>query len=202
MDPLPALYDLLEQEIVPLYYSRDKLELPRGWIGRMKASVKALAPRFSSHRMVMEYADHSYVPGMAARRALEQDGWKGTRELAAWRTRVRQAWPSVRVTGVESQADGELRVGKEFKVLASVELGPLRPEDVAVEISSGPLDAEGKLQDAVSARMSPESKNGAVHRFTAMVPCRASGRHGFAVRVLPSHPALIHPYDQGLISWA
>ena len=197
-----AIYDLLEQEVVPLYYSRDKLELPRGWIGRMKASVKALAPRFSSHRMVMEYADHGYVPGMAARRSLEKDGWKEAKELAAWRARVRQAWPSIRVTGVESKADGELKVGREFQVLASVELGPLRPEDVAVEIASGPLDTEGNLQDAVSARMTPESKNGAVHKFTAMVPCRASGRHGFAVRVLPHHPALIHPYDQGLISWA
>jgi starch phosphorylase len=201
-DESRAIYDLLEQEIVPLYYSRDKLELPRGWIGRMKASVKALAPRFSSHRMVMDYAERGYVPGMAARRALEKDNWKGARELAEWRARVREAWPKVRVNGIESQADGELKVGREFRVRANVDLGSLRPEDVAVEIASGPLDAEGKLQDAVSARMAPEGQNGAAHKFMAMVPCRASGRHGFAVRVLPNHPALIHPFDEGLISWA
>jgi starch phosphorylase len=139
---------------------------------------------------------------MAARRALEKDGWKTARELAAWRGRVRAAWRSVRVTGIESQADGELRVGREFKVLATVELGPLGPQDVSVEIASGPLDTEGKLQDAVSSRMAPEGGENGVHRFAAMVPCRASGRHGFAVRVLPSHPSLVHPYDQGLISWA
>jgi len=197
-----AIYDLLEQEIVPLYYTRDKLELPRGWIGRMKASVKALAPRFSSHRMVMDYAERRYVAGMKARGALEKDGWKGAREVAAWRAKVRSAWSSVRVLTIESQADGELKVGREFQVRANVELGSLRPDDVAVEIASGPLDTEGRLQDAVSSRMSPESQEGGVHRFTAMVPCRASGRHGFAVRVLPSHPALVHPYDEGLIAWA
>ena len=197
-----AIYDLFEQEIVPLYYSRDKLELPRGWIGRMKASVKALAPRFSSHRMVMEYAERGYVPGMAARRALEKDGWKGAKDLAAWRARVRAAWPSIRVMGIESQTDGELKVGREFQVRALVQLGSLQPEDVAVDIASGPLDTEGRMQEAVSSRMAPEGQNGAAHKFSAKVMCRASGRHGFAVRVLPHHPALIHPYDEGLIQWA
>ncbi|HTF57039.1 MAG TPA: alpha-glucan family phosphorylase [Planctomycetota bacterium] len=197
-----AIYDLLEQEVVPLFYTRDKLELPRGWIGRMKASIKSLAPRFSSHRMVMEYAERFYVSGSRKFRELEAESWRGARELAAWRARVRAAWPSVRVTEVESQADGELRVGQEFRVRASVELGPLKPDDVAVEIESGPLDTEGKLQEGVSAPMAPEGAEGGVTRFAAMVPCRSSGRHGFAVRVLPSHPSLVHPYDEGLIAWA
>jgi starch phosphorylase len=197
-----AIYDLLEQEIVPLYYNREKLELPRGWIGRMKASVKALAPRFSSHRMVMEYAEGRYVPGMKARRALEKDGWKGVKELANWRARLRSGWPSVRVLGIESQADGELKVGREFQVSALVELGSLRPDDVAVEIASGPLDTGGRIQDPESARMAPDGKGDGAHRFVAKVKCRASGRHGFAVRVLPSNPALIHPYAEGLIQWA
>ena len=105
-------------------------------------------------------------------------------------------------TAFKPKTDGELRVGREFPVSATVELGALSPEDVNVEISSGPLDSEGRLQDAVLARMSPDGRDGKVHRFKAMVPCRASGRHGFAVRVLPSNPALVHPFDEGLIEWA
>ncbi|HEU4339902.1 MAG TPA: alpha-glucan phosphorylase, partial [Planctomycetota bacterium] len=85
---------------------------------------------------------------------------------------------------------------------ALVQLGSLQPGDVAVDIASGPLDTEGRMQEAVSSRMAPEGQNGAAHKFTAKVMCRASGRHGFAVRVLPNHPALIHPYDEGLIQWA
>jgi starch phosphorylase len=197
-----AVYDLLEQEVVPLFYGRDKLEIPRGWIARMKASIKALAPRFSSHRMVMEYAERAYVPGIRKFRGLERDGYQAARALAGWRTKVRQAWGSVRVTNVETEADGELRVGKEFRVRASVALGPLRPEDVAVQIYAGPLGAEGTLHNASSEPMKVEGADGVVHRFTAMVTCRASGRHGFAVRVLPNHPDLVHPFDEGLIAWA
>jgi hypothetical protein len=58
------------------------------------------------------------------------------------------------------------------------------------------------MQDPVLARMKANGREGSLHRFHAMVPCRASGRHGFAVRVLPNNPSLVHPYDEGLIEWA
>ena len=93
-------------------------------------------------------------------------------------------------------------MGGEFRVRAGVALGSLRVEDVSVEIASGPLDTEGRLQDPVSSRMAPDGQADGVHRFSAKVPCRASGRHGFAVRVLPHNPALIHPYAEGLIQWS
>jgi starch phosphorylase len=59
-----ALYQLLEEEIVPLFYDRDEKGLPRHWIARMKEAIALITPRFSSHRMVREYCDTAYVPLM------------------------------------------------------------------------------------------------------------------------------------------
>jgi starch phosphorylase len=61
-----SLYDLIEREVVPLFYQRDNLGLPRGWIARMKASIRELLPVFSSSRMVREYTEAAYIP-LAAR---------------------------------------------------------------------------------------------------------------------------------------
>ncbi|MBI4565973.1 MAG: alpha-glucan family phosphorylase [Planctomycetes bacterium] len=198
-----ALYDLLEQEVIPLFYARDRLELPRGWIARIKASIKSLAWRYSSHRMAMEYADRFYVPALRRRRALEPDSYRPARELAAWRRAVRAAWKQVRVSAVDVQANGELKVGSELRVAATVELGPLKPEDVSVEIYNGSLDAQGVIQGGTAASMAVVASDGnGRHRYEALLPCRSSGRHGFAVRVLPNHPELAHPYDTGIITWA
>ena len=57
-----ALYEVLENEVIPLYYERDVDGLPRGWIQRMMNSISSLAWRFSAHRMVMDYVNHSYLP--------------------------------------------------------------------------------------------------------------------------------------------
>ncbi len=197
-----ALYDLLEQEVIPLFYSRDRIDLPRGWIARMKSSIKHLAPRFSSHRMVMEYAEDYYVPGLRKFRTFERDGSAAARNLAAWRSRVRLAWPQVRVLGTSSSANGDLKVGQEFRVQADVHLGPLGPDDVTVEVYAGPLDSAGNIRDGAAVPMTLVDKpSHGKAAFQAMLPCRSSGRHGLAVRVLPRHPDLVHPFDPGIIAW-
>jgi starch phosphorylase len=57
-----ALYDKLEQEVIPLFFERDPSGLPRGWIDRMKRSIMSLAWRFNADRMVTDYVTHSYLP--------------------------------------------------------------------------------------------------------------------------------------------
>jgi starch phosphorylase len=57
-----ALYEVLENEIVPLYYDRDENYIPRGWLRRVKESIRTLAPMFSTSRMVKEYTLEMYVP--------------------------------------------------------------------------------------------------------------------------------------------
>jgi starch phosphorylase len=61
-DDAEAIYAALEREVVPLFYERDDANLPREWIRRSKEAIRALAPRFSSQRMVIEYIDRLYVP--------------------------------------------------------------------------------------------------------------------------------------------
>jgi starch phosphorylase len=199
-----ALYNILEKEIVPLFYERGPDNLPRGWISRMKASISQIAPVFNTHRMVSEYATELYFP--AARRAtsLADDGFARAKRLAAWKDRVRAAWSDVRVLDIAAPDGEQLPVGRDLKVKAKVHLGRLAAEDVCVELYQGRVNEHMEISDPEAIRMeyTGETTGSGVFEFAGAIPCRSSGHHGFAVRVVPSHPDLANPFELGLIAWS
>ena len=90
-----ALYDLLEKEIVPLFYTRSADGLPRAWISRMKTAMRTICPFFNTNRMVCQYAEESYLPALARYNALTDNHLERARALAAWKARVRASWAAV-----------------------------------------------------------------------------------------------------------
>jgi starch phosphorylase len=197
-----ALLELLESEIAPLFYQRGSDGLPRGWIKRMKRSIATLVPVFNTNRMVEEYAERCYLPSHRRYAALSGDGLKAAGALAGWRRKLGGDWGNVRVEGVEAGTADTMRVGAEFPVKVRVHLGPVRPEDVEVQLCYGLLDAMGEIADPRPLAL---SANGTAadgrYVFTGKVPCRASGQFGFSVRVLPRHDHLPNPFEPGLVTW-
>ncbi|MBI2321309.1 MAG: alpha-glucan family phosphorylase [Chloroflexi bacterium] len=198
-----ALYELLEKNIVPLFYDRGPDGLPRGWIARMKASIAGITPVFNTHRVVGEYTQRFYLPAHAAYRRLSEDGFAPARSLAAWRQRVRETWPQVRVVDVSVDGPEVLAVGDSLHVLARIRLGPLRPDEVLVQVLHGPVTAEGEIgtSNVVTMTLGEEACRGEAAFGTALV-CAQSGLHGFLVRVLPRHPDLPDPFEPRLVVWS
>ncbi|MDN5344452.1 MAG: glycogen phosphorylase, partial [Clostridia bacterium] len=139
------LYQILEKEVIPLFYDRDTGGLPSGWVAMMKDSIQTLAPVFNTHRMVQEYNRQFYLPGASLYQRLAAGGQAGAREMAAWRARVRDGWSQVKVEKVEDDRERGLAVGDNLAVRAVVSPGPLQPEDIRVEIYFGPVDAGGTI---------------------------------------------------------
>ncbi|MBI3947565.1 MAG: alpha-glucan family phosphorylase [Armatimonadetes bacterium] len=199
-----AFYNLLEKEIIPIFYHRGLDGIPRGWIAHMKASIARIAPYFNTHRMVAEYAGRFYLP--MARRALEMGADQGARAraLAAWKGRVRGEWGNVRVLEVNTKDGESLAVGSALPVGASVQLGGLSPDDVAVQIYHGRVNEHLEISDpeALPMRCDGRAAGPGTCRFVGKIPCCTSGQHGFALRVVPHHPDLADPFEMGLISWS
>src|SRR5205807_480278 len=97
-----AIYDLLEQEIVPLFYTRSSDGLPRGWLRMMKRSIATLNPVYNTGRMVAEYTTICYLPSAARYQKLSADGLAGAKALAEWRRAMQRNWQQVRVVAVEA----------------------------------------------------------------------------------------------------
>jgi starch phosphorylase len=204
-----ALYDLLEKEIVPLFYDRGSDGLPRGWIQKMKASMKAVCPPFNTHRMLQEYTEEYYMPACDRHERLSLDGMALAKAYAEWKAHIRQHWPRIRVEHIESNIPSETRVGAANAVSATIYLGELTPDDVTVELYYGPVDASGEIVEPHITEMnsarpegnpSPSPEQGR-YAFSKRVIFQSSGRHGFTVRVVPRHPEQVNPFETGLILW-
>ena len=201
-----ALYDLIEQDIVPLFYTRGTDGLPRGWTRRMKRSIASLVPVFNTNRMVEEYAERCYVPSHRRFARLAANHLGAARELAAWRRRVGKDWGQIKVEAVEAPVGEMHKVGGVFPIRVRVNLGQFTPDDVEVQLCHGLLDALGEIADPRAMALHPEtpySLNGTPHTvlFSGKVPCYASGQFGFGVRVLPRHADLPHLFEPGLVTW-
>jgi starch phosphorylase len=195
-----ALYELIEREIVPMFYTRGADGLPRAWIRRMKRSISTLVPVFNTNRMVAEYSTRCYVPSQRRREALTENGMAGAKELAAWRKRVVGEWGQVRIESVDAPVADPHRVGATIPVSVKVNLGSVKPGDVEVQLCYGLIDAMGEVADPKVLSLSPGTAD-RVTTFAGSLPCGASGQFGFGVRVLPRHANLANPFEPGLVTW-
>jgi len=200
-----ALYDLLEKEVVPVFYDRGSDNLPREWIKMMKATMVDLAPVFNTNRMVREYAETFYGP--AARRwdQLIASEMADAKELSSWKHRLVEHFDSLRVESVGDNMAGAggTQVGQQVRVEAVVDTGALTADDITVELYYGPLDEDGQLNDGqIVAMQRAGSEDGSRVRYAAEMPCDRTGRSGYTVRVLPQHPLLDNPRDMSMIRWA
>lgn len=201
-----ALYDLMEKEIVPMFYRRGSDNLPREWIGMMKKTMRKLAPVYSTNRMVREYAERFYAAAGKSWSRLTGEHLSQANVLSSWKQHLRQHFGQIRVESVNDSIDqaghGAL-VGKEIHVNAVVDLGQLSPNDVSVELYYGPLDADGQLNNGkILPLQQVEIMDNNHVRYEVAMPCDCSGMSGYTVRILPRHEHLTNPMDMGLIRWA
>lgn len=196
-----ALYHLLEEEIVPLFYQRGADDLPRGWIAKMKNSMRELGPNFNANRMIRDYCEHYYLPAIAdGRKLIERRD--DLAALCRWKQKVRDHWSSVAVIHVESSNGTRVHVNDPVEIRVTVDLGGLEPSDVQVQLYAGRLDAQDNITDAIPTPLVDPQNVGASHWvFSGTASFSGTGRHGYTIRVLPYHPGLTHPFEMRLMRW-
>ena len=212
-----ALYELLGKSVAPLFYERDADGIPQGWVDRIRHALRSLGPKVQAERMVREYVTELYVPAATSSRALRdaEGGFGPARELAAWKKRVRAAWPAVRIEHVESAAAGSAggsgavgqHLGSALSVRVSVALGELTTRDVTVEVVYGRPDEDDEIIRPAFATLSPQAPEApgdaedTVVRYSGGVPLDRPGPFGYTVRVLPYHPLLDSRAELGLVTY-
>ncbi len=196
-----ATYDLLEKEIVPLFYERGKDNLPREWIGMMKQSMKTLAAYFNSHRMVQDYLHQFYIPASLRWDQIRAEHFKGLKELIAWMKRLKIHWPHLEFVAKRSEARKSVTLGESLPVEVDLRLSGLTPQDLSVEVYWGPVNSKAEFLNRFFSPMEPVHQNGSITTFRGGIPCQSAGRFGYRIRILPFHPLLSNPYSMGLILW-
>ncbi len=196
-----ALYALLENEIIPAYFERDKNGLPQRWLALMREAMRTCAPLFSMRRMVKEYTTRFYVPEIQQSMQIEQKHYAKARVLAAWKYNVQQAWPELEVYA-DGQRDGQLSLGEGINVHAWIKVQKLTPDDLNVELVYGEeRDEQITVQEKLPMNYVRQEQDGS-YRYELHLQPGQSGSLVYGVRVLPTHPALASKHAMGLIRWA
>jgi starch phosphorylase len=196
-----SLFELLERQVVPLFYDRWQGPVPRKWVQRVRRSLITLGPFVTAARMVRDYTERLYEPTAAQRDALATDGYRAARGLAAWKAQVEAAWPGVHVDRVDVD-DAVADLGTQRAVDTVVSLGDLTPDDVEVQLLHGPAgQGEELLQpEVVALSLAGRADDGHL-RYRGSFACDRAGRYGVTVRIVPSHAALVTPAELGRMAW-
>lgn len=197
-----ALYELLENRVAPQFYDRGPDGLPGHWIDMVRQTLTTLAPKVLAGRMVREYVERLYAPAARAHRALDP---ATSRELSAWKTRIRAAWPQVAVDHVETRITppapgGAAELGSALSLRVEVRLGGLDPADVEVQAVAGRVDESDHLTDTAHIPLKPTAgpDDEGRHLYEGPLALDRTGPFGYTVRILPTHPLLASPAELGL----
>lgn len=207
-------YDMLEEEVVPLYYDRKEDGFSTEWVRRSKRAMSTVIPRFNMDRVLFDYTRGLYEPAARQYRRLAADGFTGARQLADWKQRVRQAWPKVSLRLVADSAP-ELPRGATLRLKVAAGLNGLQPADVRVEfvarrllpesdLGLPPLSAYGNGEPEgvwrAACKPSGQDAEGAAV-FELDVAPKECGQFATEVRIFPWHELLSHPHELGLMKW-
>jgi starch phosphorylase len=197
-----GLYDLVAKQVAPMFYDRDAEGLPGRWLQMVRHTLATLGPKVLASRMVGDYVQQLYLPAFAAGSALNGPGYEGAKDLAAWTSSVREAWPTVRVDHVESSGIGDSpQIGEVLHVRSYVSLGTLTPQDVSVEVVHGRVNESDELTGTqVVALTHVETYEDGRHQFAGDVTLRRTGPFGYTVRILPRHDGLANVAETGLVA--
>jgi len=198
-----ALYDLLEFEIIPLFYDRGRDGLPRKWIERMNASIKTICPQFNTNRMVEEYTEKFYLPSILRWNWLASDNLKETKSLITWKKCINRHWKDIRIRDVRIERNGEIKIGDRIPVNISLFLGEIKPDDVTVELCCGVVQSDNKIKTdnfIVLNEFSNGSKFGN-YTFSGNLLCNTCGKYGFKVRVSPYAKGISRSVESDYLTW-
>ena len=188
------LYQLLEDEIIPMFYQRNEAGIPAAWIARLRASMAQLTPRFSANRMVRDYITELYHPAAHAHHRRLARGGVLARELKSWAETLHECWHDIHWGPVSAS-----RQADHWAFDLQVYLGEVPPDFVQVQLYADPRDGHDGL--CVAARRG-DAIAGAMNGFFyhASAPASRPESH-FTARVVPWHPDARIPAELGLIAW-
>jgi starch phosphorylase len=189
-----AIYDLLEREVIPEFYSRDAEGIPTAWVARMRESMARLTPHFSANRTVREYTERHYIPAASAYRARAANKGAASRQVVDWRSAVEGSWPRLRFGGVKVETRGERHI---FYV--QLYLDDLDPKAVQVELFADGANGERPVRlNMKRVRRLTGGMGGYLYRAAVSA---ARPAEDYTARVIPRRDGVAVPLEAAQILW-
>ncbi len=195
------LLDILEHEIIPIFYNRGKQGYSKYWVKLSKASMKSCIPRFNASRMVMDYVKKLYAPARRQGQLMQANNFAAAIELAAWKKKIHANWHNIKFVRLD-ESRTHIKTNETLDIKISAYLNGLTPQDVTVECVVGiNKNGSGHLTVKEKHHLKYQGQEGNNHIFTLSLMPSNPGLNLYKIRMYPYHRMLSHPLETGYLAW-
>jgi starch phosphorylase len=197
-----TLYEILQDNLIPLYYDKGPLGYSPGWVAMAKRSISSIMPAYNTTRMVRQYVEKFYEPATRQWHRYHEGEYVAARSLAAWKTRVRAAWPGIALRRLDT-SPRRISYGDNLRLEVAINLNGLAPEDVTVEVLLGrpaTMDPVGEKVQRIPLRFASRI-DGRECLYALQLTPEMCGRIAYRIRAYPNHELLTHPFEMGMMRW-
>ncbi|MDH5802301.1 MAG: alpha-glucan family phosphorylase, partial [Gammaproteobacteria bacterium] len=195
------LLDIIENEVVPLYYQRDGRGYSEGWVRMSKASMKTIIPNFNAQRMVTDYVNKFYCRANAHCKTLAHEERQQATQLARWKKHISNIWPQVSFRRIDDCSQ-KILAGESLPIRIAANLAGLQPDDVTVECVVGIEQRHNEFipkQHIIMEAVGQNDKGETL--FNLDLAPTLSGQQFYKIRIYPSHRSLANRFEVGLMIW-
>ena len=198
-----TIYSILETEIMPLYYARNKKGYSEGWIKVVKNSIAQIAPHYTMKRQLDDYFSKFYCKQAKRFASLSADNNAKAKEIAAWKEEVVAKWDSIEIVSsdtVEELKKGDIESGKEYTITYVIDEKGLN-DAVGLELVTTYTTADGKQHVYSVEPFNVIKKEGDLYTFQVKHSLSNAGSFKVAYRMFPKNPDLPHRQDFCYVRW-
>jgi phosphorylase/glycogen(starch) synthase len=198
-----TIYNMLEDQIAPLYYKANAAGLPTEWIQVIKNTIAKVACNFTTTRMLTDYEERFYTPLYHRYHEMIQDDYALARELAHWKKSMDREWPNIEMVAFKrpDMANQELLLGRKYEAEAVFHLGDLLPDDIGVEMGIAEEEKSGKLNIVAKVEFKLHAYHQGVATYRCVLIPDSAGIFHAAGRMYAKNPKLAHRQDFALVKW-
>ena len=198
-----TIYSILEQEILPLYYARNKKGYSEGWVRTIKNSIAQIAPHYTMKRQLDDYYKKFYNKEAERFKMLAANDYAKAKEIAAWKEQVVEKWDSIEVVSSEKTVDllkGSIESGKEYTINYVIDEKGL-DDAIGLELVTTHTGEDGKQHIYSVEPFSVVKREGSLYTFQVKHKLENAGSFKVAYRMFPKNPDLPHRQDFCYVRW-
>jgi len=197
------IYHTMEEEIIPIYFDRDKTGISKTWMGYVKQIIAEVAPTFTMKRMMDDYYERFYFPLGKSQQASSTKKYQPAKDFAAWKQHVSERWSGIEVVDNKSfdAANQALPMTGKFEATVLLDTNGIDAKDLTLELCAYSRLSETKLELVDATPFELKSQKDGKATFTISTDPKLSGVFEFGYRLRPVHKLMPHAQDLNLVYW-
>lgn len=198
------IYNIIENQIAPLFYKRDENGIPNDWVQYIKNSISEIAPNFTAKRMIDDYKGKYYNKLYKRSEMLKKDGYKLVIELAEWKRNMKKAWKEIEIVSAifPDYEKNSTNLTEEFYGEVRIRLNDiLKPEDIGIDVLVSDHSENNKVVITEKYKAEFVRTEEDVALFVVKGCPERSGFYNYAIRIYATNNLLQYPEDSELVMW-